>query len=74
MFRNLIHKQRLKFIGLVGIAHLFSVYESTPNYTNEEGTMNVADQLAAVSYHNYWLLSYHSFSGVHQIHIYLESA
>ena len=30
-----------------GIAHLFNVYESTPNYTNEEGHMNVADQLAA---------------------------
>ncbi|CAB4000040.1 nostrin-like isoform X1 [Paramuricea clavata] len=30
-----------------GIEHLFNVYESTPNYTNEEGQMNVADQLAA---------------------------
>ena len=32
----------------LGIAHLFGVYESSPNYTNEEGQMDVADQLAAV--------------------------
>ena len=38
-----------KRITLIGIAHLFNVYESTPNYTNEEGQMNVADQLTAVS-------------------------
>lgn len=30
-----------------GIAHLFGVYESSPSYTNEEGQMNVVDQLAA---------------------------
>ena len=48
-----IYKQHLKFLGLAGIAHLFNVYESSPSYTNEEGQMNVADQLAAVSCHNY---------------------
>ncbi|XP_046846838.1 nostrin-like [Xenia sp. Carnegie-2017] len=30
-----------------GIAHLFNVYETTPNYSDEEGTMNVAEQLTA---------------------------
>ena len=36
-----------------GIAHLFSVYERSPNYTNEEGHMDVADQLAAVGFTRY---------------------
>ena len=37
---------------LPGIAHLFDVYESSPNYTNEEGQMDVVDQLSAVRFTN----------------------
>ena len=56
-------------VTLVGIAHLFNVYESTPNYTNEEGQMNVADQLAAVSNFvcHVWTLHFVVFNFIMQL-------
>lgn len=46
LLNTIIYPRRL----IAGIAHLFNVYETTPNYSDEEGTMNVAEQLTAVSY------------------------